>query len=287
VTDSGGRVEGIGSRFFHVFNGVGGGPVGDVAVARITESPVRSPGPSGPGDGDLRARVGFDVDAPFEVVPADADGVHQIRLKELGRLELQVGEANAGYLMANGTPRDLPDGSHLDTAAGVFTWAPGAGFFGTYRLAFEGGRVRSPGSSDPGNVWSPAGAQVLVDVTVGPAAKAASGEGEIRMHVDMPATGETVSGEFRVAGWALDPWAAFGSGIGAVHVWAEDVFLGVAELGGARPDVAAAFGSQFGQAGFGLTTRGLAPGTHDVTVYAWNRRTGRWEDARTVRVTVR
>jgi hypothetical protein len=36
-----------------------------------------------------------------------------------------------------------------------------------------------------------------------------------------------------------------------------------------------------------FTVLGLAPGDYDVMVYAWNHRTARWEDARTVRVTVR
>ena len=41
-----------------------------------------------------------------------------------------------GYLVANGTLRDLPPGSHLDSVSGVFTWAPAPGHFGTYRLVF-------------------------------------------------------------------------------------------------------------------------------------------------------
>jgi transcriptional regulator with XRE-family HTH domain len=95
------------------------------------------------------------------------------------------------------------------------------------------------------------------------------------------------------------PQAAFGSGIGAVHVWAQrrDVptaeaqFLGAGALGGVRPDVAAVFGPQFGTAftttGFSLTTDRLEPGEYAITAYVWNRRTARWEDARTVAVTVR
>ncbi|MDO8834170.1 MAG: hypothetical protein Q7V01_01165, partial [Vicinamibacterales bacterium] len=228
-------------------------------------------------DGVL-GRTGFDFDAPLEVVPADADGVHVVQLAELGRLELVLGPVDRGYLVANGTLRDLPSGSHLNAAAGVFTWMPGPGYFGTYRLAFGRGQE-----------------QVLVDVTVRPEQRAAAGESEVRMHLDTPASGDAVAGRFVVAGWALDPHAAFGTGIGAVHVWAQrrDVpgataeFLGEATLGGARPDVAAAFGGQFGTAAYGLTTAPLAPGVYDVTVHVRCVRTGRWEDARTVTVTVR
>jgi hypothetical protein len=115
------------------------------------------------------------------------------------------------------------------------------------------------------------------------------------MHLDLPRTGETLAGVFQVAGWALDPQAPFGAGFGAVHVWVErtdvagaaPVFLGAADLGGRRPDVARAFGRQYEAAGFGLTTAGLAPGRYELTAYAWNVRTARWEDARTVSIVVR
>jgi hypothetical protein len=80
-----------------------------------------------------------------------------------------------------------------------------------------------------------------------------------------------------------------------VHVWAQRTdmveaapqFLGTAALGGVRPDVAQVYGPTFGTAGFSLTTDVLAPGQYDITVFAWNHRTARWEDARTVPVTVR
>jgi hypothetical protein len=79
------------------------------------------------------------------------------------------------------------------------------------------------------------------------------------------------------------------------------VFLGAAELGGPRPDVAAAQGAQFDRAGFALVVPGvplagadeapastmLAPGTYAITVYAWNARTQRWEDARISVVSLR
>jgi hypothetical protein len=80
-----------------------------------------------------------------------------------------------------------------------------------------------------------------------------------------------------------------------VHVWAQrldvanaaPVFVGEADLGGARPDVAAAFGAQFNTAGFNLVGGPLPAGRYAVTAYAWNRRTARWEDARTTTLTAR
>lgn len=115
------------------------------------------------------------------------------------------------------------------------------------------------------------------------------------MAVDVPRAGEMLSGAITVAGWALDSQAWTGSGIDAVHVWAQRVdvaaaapqFLGAAALGGTRPDVAQVYGPAFGTAGFSLTTDAVSSGTYDLTVFVWNRRTARWEDARTVRVTVR
>jgi hypothetical protein len=36
-----------------------------------------------------------------------------------------------------------------------------------------------------------------------------------------------------------------------------------------------------------LTAAPLPPGVYDITAYVWNRRTARFEDARTVTVTLR
>jgi hypothetical protein len=96
-------------------------------------------------------RTGFDPNAPYAELMADDAGVRHVRIRDLGRLELWLGAVERGHLVANGTLRDLPPGSRLDVATGVFTWSPGVGYFGTYRLAFVRG-----------------GEQILVDVTVGP-----------------------------------------------------------------------------------------------------------------------
>jgi hypothetical protein len=62
--------------------------------------------------------------------------------------------------------------------------------------------------------------------------------------------------------------------------------VGAAALDQARPDVARAFKDAPSHAGFSLTAS-LKPGTYTLTAYAWNERTARWEDARSVTVTVR
>ncbi|MDO8836333.1 MAG: hypothetical protein Q7V01_12100, partial [Vicinamibacterales bacterium] len=304
VTDSAGRTEGIGSRNFTVFNA---GAVTDADLsgaasttprgasdrrgatsasdqrAALQEAPALPRGDARVIDamqlaeGVVWGRTGFDLGAPTDELPASDAGIRRVQLPELGRLELWLGRIDAGYLVANGTLRDLPPGSQLDAASGRFTWMPGPGYVGTYRMVF----IRGAG-------------QIPVDVTVRPTRAAGPGEPEIQMYLDTPFTGQVVGQAFTVAGWALDPQAAIGTGIPEVHVWARRrdmpaapaLFLGAATLGGARPDVAATHGTQFGKAGFGLTAA-LEPGYYEITVFVFNRRTDRWEDARTARVTVR
>jgi len=304
VTDSAGRGEGIGSRYFTVLNGsadavpaksasYGGTSAGDAAAARgvpqaaetaLNAAPAAARGEASaldtltPATGLVWGRTGFDLNSPYAEVAADETGVRRVHIRDLGRLELWLGAVERGYLVANGTLRDLPPGSSLTIDTGVFTWSPGLGYLGTYRLAFVRG-----------------GEQIVVDVTIRPMAPAPSETSGIQMSVDLPQDGDSVSGPITVAGWALDPQAWTGSGIDAVHVWAQRVdaaaaapeFLGAAALGGSRPDVAQAHGPTFGTTGFSLTTDALARGQYDLTVFAWNHRTARWEDARTVRVTVR
>jgi hypothetical protein len=76
-------------------------------------------------------------------LPADRDGVRHATVSPQGRREIGLAAtAAAGYLETNGELRDLPVGSHLNLATGVFTWVPPPGYFGTYRLIFLIGRER-------------------------------------------------------------------------------------------------------------------------------------------------
>ena len=121
------------------------------------------------------------------------------------RLELGLGDGvRTGYLVANGTLRALPPGSHLDVATGIFTWHPMLGYLGTYQLTF----LRENGT------------QVPVAVTL---EADGTSPGQLAMAVDRPAPGSTISGAFTVEGWALDTGAWQGAGTGAVHVWAQRV----------------------------------------------------------------
>jgi hypothetical protein len=271
VTDSAGRVDGIGSRDFIVFNGSSASSaslenaprvLGDAAA--LAWQPV--------SDGSVWGRSGFDPNTPWTVVEPSSAGRRDVRLPEMGRLELFLGaDVTAGYLVVNGTLRDLPSGSQL--ASGHFTWAPSVGYVGVYELVFSG-----------------ASGQLPVTATI----HAASDAAHIEAYIDAPHANATVSGTFGLAGWAADPTAFNGTGVGAVHVWAlrrdataAPVFLGAADLNAWRPDVSAQFGAQFEYAGWNLTVPALPAGKYEVTAYFWSNRTQRFEDARAVRVTAR
>jgi len=295
VTDSLGRTEGIGSRFFTVLN-TDDSLVAQDSTLRIPQGGLSLSTLTPAGDTQLQSadrhvwgRTGFDLSAAWLDMHPRANGRYQVRLPEMGRLELWFGGAvEAGYLVApDGSLQDLPVGSSLSGAR--FGWGVPVGYHGPYHLVF----VRD-------------GERIDVDVTVAPLARAEGDtEAEIRMHLDgVQGAGCAVRGagagcQVQLAGWAYDPRAAIESGIGAVHVWAtkvqgpgsrvqgsEPFFVGEATLNVVRPDVAKAHTDAPAQAGFSLSAT-LAPGTYEFTAYVWNVRTARWEDARTVIGTVR
>lgn len=112
----------------------------------------------------------------------------------------------------------------------------------------------------------------------------------LMMNIDL-ALAPGPSGIVRIAGWALERPAGSGTGVGTVHVWAfprtgaSPVFLG-ASYGCWRPDVGAAFGSQYASAGFDVVSS-LGPGEYDVVAYAFSIRTGAFNNTRAARLTVR
>lgn len=271
VSDSANRGEGIGSRYFTVLNSAS-----DVVSADVGRPALEGRLERGVQDHaalqspDIYGRTGFDFRRAL--VPVErVDGVATIRVPEMGRVELQIPGATHVALLANGELRAAPVGVSVDEAAGMVRWSVGPGYLGTYRLRVER-----------------ADDYVVVDVQVVPMMAA---EEPLRMHLDRAdVTGAAVV----LHGWALDPHAETGPGIGAVHVWARQrdaadstpVFLGIASLGTSRPDVAAAHGARFMTAGF-VFEGALGVGEWDVTAYAWNVRTQRFEDARTVVVQIR
>jgi hypothetical protein len=98
-----------------------------------------------------------------------------------------------------------------------------------------------------------------------------------RLSIESPANGAIVPASgFLIAGWAIDATATSGTGVNTVHLWAypangsTPTFLGAAAYGGARPDVAAAFGGiQFTNSGFGRNVV-LPPGTYDLALFPYS-----------------
>lgn len=110
-----------------------------------------------------------------------------------------------------------------------------------------------------------------------------------QMSVDTPVNG-SVAQPFAVAGWALDLGAPSGNGVDSVHVWAipqngQPMFLG-ASGGLSRPDVGAAFGQQFANAGFSVTATHLPAGLCQIIVYAHSTVTGQFSLAQVRNVNV-
>jgi hypothetical protein len=292
VTDNQGVTEGIGSRFFTVRNTsaplmtlsageVHGDSLASVSAARA--APGRSPelaarAPREPSQSML-GRRGWDLTSPLETFDADPSGTVIVRSEEVNRIELHLGFGSyAGYLVRTEGLAPLPPGATLDDQTGVFSWAPGVGFVGTYDLAF----VRWDGAQPVG--------RVDVRVTLSPKGLGLVGA---QVVIDTPIWQQDVAQPFVLAGWAIDPDVTHGSGIATLHAWAypltggAPIFLGAMSYGGSRPDVAAIYGDQFKNAGFGLHVQGLVHGHYDIAVFAWSTKLESFIPARVVRVTVR
>jgi hypothetical protein len=112
------------------------------------------------------------------------------------------------------------------------------------------------------------------------------------MTIDTPGYGASVGQPFLLAGWAIDRDAASGTGVDTLHVWAFPSdgsaahFIGVADTGGVRGDVGAAYGSQFTNSGYNVTVSGLPPGQYQIVVYAHSTVTGTFNQSRVVTVVV-
>ena len=150
VTDTLGVTSGIGSRFFTVSNG---SDVLAPADVRSDNGQAFSSGVSfSPPSQDsafasanatiLLGRVGFDLNVPLEYFFPDRDGVVTIAAHELDRIELLIEPGATGVMITPHGDKPLPAGLRIDPTTGVFTWAPGPGFVGTYDFVLGEHRVR-------------------------------------------------------------------------------------------------------------------------------------------------
>ena len=177
VTDNLGAAAGIGSRFFTVSNSSSGltaevtaavapaaagvmraDTMAAMALGSSPAGPVRRPviDANSPVIGDATAGTtvrlndaailltrGYAADTPPDLVLADVDGVHPVRVAPLERIVLDLnagGDRDAatyrGYTIDGTARRALPAGSSLNPATGAFAWAPGLAFGGTWDLVF-------------------------------------------------------------------------------------------------------------------------------------------------------
>jgi hypothetical protein len=282
VIDDQGTIEGIGSRFFTVSNGAlaatARAAVQETSAALSSRRVERGTSVLRQDRSALRGRRGWNLTAPLETFEPDTTGRIVVRSEEVSRVELHLGDGpGVGYLRTSEGLRALPIGSQIDPASGVFTWAPGVGFVGTYDFVFVQAGGRAAGQREVRIILQPKGSHL-----VGP-----------QVVIDVPRSQQDVAQPFVLAGWAADLHAASGTGIATLHVWAypltggPPVFLGATAYGGARPDVAALQGRQFEVSGFELAVQGLTPGNYDLAVFAWSTERAAFVAARTVRVTVR
>ncbi len=143
VTDTAGRTEGIGSRFFNVLNAAPDAPLSVNAPATFAtvDDAMSIVANAAPATAGVFARSGFDLAEAWRPISAKGDRTFAVRLRELGRLELWLGKpVEAGYLVTDDKLQPLPVGSSL--AGPVFAWMPPAGYVGSYQLVFVRGLER-------------------------------------------------------------------------------------------------------------------------------------------------
>jgi len=148
VTDNTGNTDGVGSRFFTIFN----------ANEKSSPTSTDTPKVSSPETGELTGIPGvFGIRKPvrywpgdenpakaYEVFP-DEQGIINIKIKELERIVINLSHPGTdlmGYMIVGHQLRPLPIGSTLDAKSGTFYWQPGPGFIGEYKLLFK---VSGPG----------------------------------------------------------------------------------------------------------------------------------------------
>ena len=138
ATDDQGAADGIGSRYFNIFNT---GPAAQTSSqannlekADSYESVMSLPMSFEPRN----MKKGFSLKADPEVLQPDNYGTIQIEIKEAERIELDLGKGSGyrGYVVVGSELRSLPIGSTLDQRNRTFSWMPGPGFLGTYDLVF-------------------------------------------------------------------------------------------------------------------------------------------------------
>ena len=142
VEDSAANVDGIGSRYFSINNSVAkstiqAGMKSQREKVKIVLSPKTIDNLATNYE-PIRLRRGYTKDRLPEIIYPDNFGVISVEMREVGRIELNLGESAGykGYTVVGEELRSLPIGSTLDTKKGIFYWQPGPGFIGGYDFIF-------------------------------------------------------------------------------------------------------------------------------------------------------
>lgn len=135
ATDSSGDSDGVGSRFFNIQN------TGSSRQKEIKTSAAAWV--------NRLDSMPFDHSSPVEIVKGYKkekkrdrlqikiqNNVETVFIKELQRVELQLDQAIAGFLVVGDGLRELPIGSTFDPNSGRFCWTTGPGHLGRYKLLF-------------------------------------------------------------------------------------------------------------------------------------------------------
>ncbi len=142
--DNDGQGDGIGSRYFSIANTGGSQEPARAAQEAADTEPSSLPVSFSP----VLVKTGYDLIADFLPRYPDAKGVIRIEIPEVNRVEIELGEGAdaaafkpgrarfSGRMVVGKELRPLPIGSTLDSRTGRFSWMPGPGFLGDYRLLF-------------------------------------------------------------------------------------------------------------------------------------------------------
>ncbi len=135
--DAAGNAQGLGSRFFSVFNSGGSSVVqAPQSAASVSDLPIANE--------PIEVRRAFTPDEPSALAMPENTGRVSLQVSELDMIELRLQTrfgfndhaSYTGYQLIGSELRHLPAGSTFDANHGIFKWQPGAGFVGGYDFVF-------------------------------------------------------------------------------------------------------------------------------------------------------
>jgi hypothetical protein len=141
VRDSGGTTSGIGSRYFTISNEGAGAQGSEIRPPAADDIlwPLEPTDDSGADSGRIAIRKGFDPTNEVIFLEPGPDGIFEVGLQELDRLQILLGpdETRQGFQIVGSEFRPLPIGSTFEAKTGTFSWMPGPGFVGVYEFVFQ------------------------------------------------------------------------------------------------------------------------------------------------------